>query len=77
MVYDLNLLTSPRKTYLHHQYKSVHQQPDSSTINQTDYWENVMVFIEVASTVHLKREQEAPDSKNALPVLLNQSAQPR
>jgi hypothetical protein len=30
-----------RKTYLHHQYKSVHQKPDSSTINQTDYWEDV------------------------------------
>jgi hypothetical protein len=30
-----------RKTYLHHQYKSVHQKPDYSTINQTDYWEDV------------------------------------
>ncbi|MFY8024663.1 MAG: hypothetical protein ACOVNO_04900 [Sediminibacterium sp.] len=30
-----------RKTYLHHQYKLVPQKPDYSTINQTDYWEDV------------------------------------
>jgi hypothetical protein len=34
-----------RKTYLHHQYKSVHQKPDYSTINQTDYWEDVKSLI--------------------------------